>query len=216
MRVLIADDHPLFRAALSRALSGLEQGVEFLEAADCGQVLQAAADEPDLELVLLDIAMPGFEEGGWQVLDDLRERHPELPVVILSASERPEDVHRALENGALGFVPKSTPTEHLLHALRLILAGGTYAPAHLLDGPAAPAVAESGVTAGEPSSLTPRQQEVLRLLAEGHSNRVIGEALELSPETVKVHVRALYRSLGVQNRTQAVQEANRRGLLLEG
>ncbi|HKJ77386.1 MAG TPA: response regulator transcription factor, partial [Gammaproteobacteria bacterium] len=174
--------------------------------------LQLVEGEPDLDLVLLDIAMPGLDGGGWEVLRTLRAHHPDIPVVVLSASEQPEDVTRALEQGALGFVPKSTPTEHLLHALRLVLAGGTYAPAHLLE--ARPAAApESGPANAGTNGLTPRQQEVLRLLARGHSNRGIGEALDLSPETVKVHVRALYRTLGVQNRTQAVQEAGRRGLL---
>lgn len=211
MRLLIADDHPLFRSAVCRALAALAPGVEFLEASDCGQVLDLVGTEPDLDLVLLDIAMPGLEGEGWQVLATLRERHPEVPVVVLSASEQPEDAGRALQEGALGFVPKSTPTEHLLHALRLILAGGTYAPAHLLEARPAPAPAEAAT--GNSGGLTPRQQEVLRLLAQGHSNRAIGESLDLSPETVKVHVRALYRTLGVQNRTQAVREAGRRGLL---
>lgn len=212
MRLLIADDHPLFRTALCRALVGLEPGVDLLEAADCNEVLALVGSEPDLELVLLDIAMPGLDGQGWEVLETLRTRHPEVPVVMLSASEAPADVNRALEQGALGFIPKSTPTEHLLHALRLVLAGGTYAPAHLLGTPS-PAP-EAGADAGA-APLTPRQREVLGLLAQGHSNREIGSQLDLSPETVKVHVRSLYRTLGVQNRTQAVQEAGRRGLLAE-
>lgn len=215
MNLLIADDHPLFREALGKALATLDPELQVHQAGDCRETLQRVDEVAGLDLVLLDLAMPGMDGAGWAVLDRLRANHPALPVVVLSASEAPDDVARALQQGALGFIPKSTPTDVLLPALRLVLAGGIYAPPHLVGKGLGDGVREEpAAPAG--GSLTPRQQQVVELLAQGQSNKAIGHALGLSPETVKVHIRAICRALGAQNRTHAVQEAERRGILAGG
>lgn len=211
MQVLIADDHPLFRDAIRTVLEEIDGGLRVVEAGTCDEVLDAAQGDAGLDLVLLDLAMPGPPGQGLEVIARLGTLTPDLPVVVLSASEEPEDVQKALAYGAQGYIPKSMATEVLRSALQLVLAGGVYVPPALLRG--------QGKTAGEartpgrdevgPERFTPRQWEVLKLLRQGFSNKEIARALDLSPETVKVHLAAAYRELGVHNRTQAVMALQR-------
>ena len=206
MKILVADDHALFREGLGYVLRGLGEPVETLHAHDGAAALELAEAHPDLDLVLLDLAMPGID--GLAGLRLLRARYPAMPVVILSGSEEPADVRLALDAGALGFISKSSSADVMLSALRLVLSGGLYVPPSYLErtqGMAVPIAASSVDSLG----LTPRQLDVLRLLGRGHSNKEIARILELAEGTVKLHISAILRTLGVHNRTRAVVAAAR-------
>ncbi len=204
MKILVADDHALFRDGLRHVLARLGEEVTVLEARDGPEAQALAAAHPDLDLVLLDLAMPGAD--GLDGLRALRARSPSVPVVILSASEHPRDVRAALEAGAAGFIPKSSTSAVMLSAVRLVFEGGVYVPPAMLgEVPARGRPSRAGTALG----LTPRQREVLALLAEGKSNKEIGQALGLAEGTVKLHVSAILRLLGAENRTQAVVAAAR-------
>ncbi len=201
MTFLVADDHPLFREALIRILGRLVPDARIFEAGNCREVRQLLSEVPDPTLLLLDLFMPCPEHPGIDFLSALSREYPDLPVVVLSASEEPEHMRQALDCGALGYVPKSLPTGVMTRAFELILAGGSYIPAALLNAAHAPAPREV--------VLTSRQRDVAALLRQGKSNKEIGRTLGLSPETVKVHVAAIFRALAVNNRTQAVVELDR-------
>ncbi|HEX9626996.1 MAG TPA: response regulator transcription factor [Acidiferrobacterales bacterium] len=202
MKVLVADDHGLFREGIRHVLAGMGEPVEVLEAADGAAALHCAAAHADLDLVLLDLNMPDMN--GFAALELLGDRYPGLPVVILSAETRRADMQRALDLGAMGFVPKDSTGRIMIQALRLVLAGGIYVP---------PALAEPAAGGAAPDTplarLTDRQREVLTLLAQGQSNKEIARSLALAEATVKMHVTAIMKALGVSNRTQAVVAAKR-------
>lgn len=201
MRILVCDDHALFRDGLQLVLDQLEESVELVGVGDAEALLaEVRATEDDLDLVLLDIGLRGMH--GFDALARLRRDHPSVPVVVVSASERPEDVRQALRGGAVGFIPKSTRGTVLLSALRLVLAGGVYVPPLVLD--AAPAA--------RPLELTPRQVDVLRLLARGLTNREISGVLGIAEGTVKSHVIRIYELLSVTNRTEAAMRLRELGL----
>lgn len=202
MRILLCEDHALFREGLELVLRQLDEDVELEGVGDAEAALEQVADD-DLDLVLLDIGLPGMD--GFEALARLRSEHPSVPVVVLSASERPEDVRRALEGGAAGFIPKSTRGSVLRGALNLVLAGGIYTPPLMLDAaPAAPRPAAS--------DLTPRQLEILRLLARGLTNKEICGVLGIVEGTVKSHVVRIYEALDVTNRTEAAMRLHELGL----
>jgi DNA-binding NarL/FixJ family response regulator len=206
VKILVADDHALFRDGLRYVLARLDDDVEFLEAKNCAEALALVGSRSDLDLVLLDLAMPGMD--GLAGLRALRARGPAVPVVILSASEEPADVRRALDGGAMGFIPKSSTSSVMLSALRLVLSGGVYLPPAFLErnhGGKMP-IAPSSV---EALGLTSRQHDVLRLLGQGQSNKEIARVLGLAEGTVKLHISAILRVLGVHNRTGAVVAAAR-------
>jgi DNA-binding NarL/FixJ family response regulator len=211
VKILIADDHALIRQGLSLALRELGDDVTLLEAASGSEALAAAAD-PDIDLVLLDLDMP--EADGMSVLETLLARYPTLPVVILSGSGTSADMRRSLDAGAMGYIPKSGRPAVMLAAVRLVLSGGVYLPPEMLNE-ATGAAGETTQRAPAPrdSPLTPRQREVLALLAEGHPNKRIATRLGVSEATIKIHLGAIFRSLEVANRTQAVRAAQRLGLL---
>ena len=218
MKILVVDDHPLIREAMTTVLQQLDPGIEVLEAGNCDDALATAAREPDLALVLLDIRMPGTS--GLDGLEVLRERHPQVPVVVLSASEDRNEVMRALDLGAMGFIPKTQSSRVMIGALKLVLAGGVYLPAEVMSQP--PVVSAVAETESQyqtkPTTLdlglTPRQSEVLGLLIQGKPNKVICRELNLAEGTVKIHVAAILKALGVTNRTQAVVVVSRMGLML--
>jgi len=216
MKILVVDDHPLIREALREVLKALDREITLLEAADCAEGLATAEENPDLALVLLDLALPG--KSGFEALAEFRERHPGLPVVVLSASEQPETVTRALDEGAMGFIPKTSSSQVLVNALRLVLSGGVYLPAEVLrhhDSGAAPAFAPpTGSMNPRDLGLTERQSQVLALLVQGKPNKLICRDLNLAEGTVKIHVTAILKALGVANRTQAVIAVSRLGLRL--
>jgi DNA-binding NarL/FixJ family response regulator len=211
LKILVADDHALFRAGMRHVLKQLANDVEIVEASDCAQALDAVESTGDIALVLLDLGMPGPD--GFAALETLTRRHLALPIVVLSGSESRFDMQRALDTGAMGFVPKSATAPVMLSALRLVLAGGVYVPPELVQS--APADVRIVPPAPAPT-LTPRQLDVLAGVVEGKRNKVIGAELGLSEATVKAHVSAVFKALGVNNRTQAVRAAERMRLKLPG
>lgn len=205
MRILLADDHPLFREGIKPLLHKLDDSIEIIEAKDYPSVFAAARRAGELDLALIDLYMPGMDER--EGILRFRAAFPDVPVIILSASEQPEDIQHLLDIGALGYITKSSPGEVILHALRLVLAGGVYLPPSLLGGNE-PAEMEDEITR-QRVALTLRQQEVLRELAQGKSNRQIAEALRITEGTVKIHLATIFRLLDVNNRTEAVLVAQR-------
>ncbi|MDP2110298.1 MAG: response regulator transcription factor, partial [Thiobacillus sp.] len=163
----------------------------------------------DLDLALVDLNMPGFV--GMQGITQYRHRFPDIPLVILSASESPHDIRGALEAGALGYIPKAASTATMLAALRQVLAGTPFVPASLGDSHADPhALPRAGFAELRHCGLTARQLEVARLLAQGCANKAIAGMLAMSESTVKVHIAAIFRAFGVTNRTEAVLAIQRR------
>ena len=178
---------------------------EVLQASEGAEGLRMAEAHADLDAVFLDLEMPG--SGGMSAIPEFGKRRPELPVIVLSSSEDPRDVRRALALGALGYIPKSSPPRVLLSALQLVLSGTIYVPPLMLR-PAAATPRSAGTDPARPgASLTERQLEVLRLLGKGLSNKEIGRDLGLSEKTVKAHVTAIFKTLNVVNRTQAASAA---------
>ena len=209
MKILVADDHALFRAGMRHVLRQLADDVEIVEAANCAEALDAVGSNSDIALVLLDLSMPGRD--GFAALETLSREHLALPIVVLSGSESRTDMQRALDTGAMGFIPKSATAPVMLSALRLVLAGGVYVPPELVQ----PDPANANVVPVVPApALTPRQLDVLAGVIEGKRNKVIGAELGLSEATVKAHISAVFKALGVNSRTQAVRAAERMRLKL--
>jgi DNA-binding NarL/FixJ family response regulator len=216
LKLLVVDDHPLLREAVQGVVKRLEPGATVLAVGDSERGFAIAAAEPDLDLVLLDLNIPGL--AGIPALKAWRRRYPEVPVVVLSSADDRPTVLAAIAAGAAGFIPKSSPNEVLLSALRLVLAGGKYLPPEAL----APG-AESGARAARATTervrslatlgLTDRQAQVLKLLAVGKSNKLICRELDLAERTVKAHISAVFRALGVTTRTQAAIAAAKLGLV---
>lgn len=176
MKILVCDDHALFREGLRLVLQEVDENAEILEAGEGEEALSMVANDDDIDLLLLDLNMPGMD--GWISLRQLRSRYPAIPVAIVSASEDPSDVKAALDGGAAGFIPKSSKGAELVEALRRILDGEIYVP------PQARPLATAPKRAGSPrlGALTEREREVLALLSQGKTSREIGDALGL-PET---------------------------------
>jgi DNA-binding NarL/FixJ family response regulator len=217
LKVLVVDDHPLIREALRQVLRALAKDIELLEAGSAPDALAAADKSGGLDLILLDLALPGRD--GFEVLRELRERYPSFPVVVLSASDQSEVVMRALDAGAMGFIPKTSSNEVLLGALRLVLSGGVYLPAEVLrHSPAPVLVSKSAMAAAgvgyRDLGLTERQAQVLALVVQGKPNKIVCRELNLAEGTVKIHVTAILKALGVANRTQAVIAVGKLGLKL--
>ncbi len=198
--VLIADDHPLFRAALRRAVLEALGTAEVIEVADAGSLRAAATQSPDTDLVLLDLMMPGsrsFAPLAW-----LRSQHPTMAVIVVSANESAAVARAALEFGAAGYVPKSAPLDDLVAAIRTVLAFGQWFAAAALEATAVTASGPAAVAA-RLASLTPQQYRVLELLARGKLNKQIAAELGITEQTTKAHVSATLAKLGARNRTQA-------------
>jgi len=211
MKVLIVDDHALIREAMRGVIVELQGDAVVLEAGSSSQAMSLIQQHADVSLVLLDVGLP--DRNGLDVLADLHEHHPAMSVVMLSAFSDRENVVKALDGGALGFIPKAGSREVLVSALRLILAGGVYIPPDILVStptPAAPAgrpgPVEKRLTPAE-LGLTERQVDVLALMMQGKSNKLICRALDLAEPTVKNHVSAILKALDVTNRTEAVLAA---------
>jgi len=204
MKILVADDHPLFRAGIRHVLQQLDEVVEIVEADDHAQVIAHLERHGDIALLLMDLTMPGME--GLTALTVLTQRYPALPIVILSASEERTDMQCSLDGGALGFIPKSSTPGVMLHALRLVLAGGVYVPPALVQGLPATTHVEP---ANKHDQLTPRQSAVLARVIEGKSNKAIASELGLTEATVKAHVTAVFKTLRVANRMQAAIAAGK-------
>lgn len=217
MKVLVVDDHPLIREALRQVLRALAKDIELVEAGSAQEALAAADRSNGLDLILLDLTLPGRD--GHEVLLELRERYPSFPVVVLSASDQFEVVMRALDAGAMGFIPKTSSNEVLIGALRLVLSGGVYLPAEVLRHSTAPDLVSKSTAAASSVGhrdlgLTERQAQVLALVVQGKPNKIICRELNLAEGTVKIHVTAILKALGVANRTQAVIAVGKLGLKL--
>jgi DNA-binding NarL/FixJ family response regulator len=202
MKTLLADDHPLMREGVRQVLAQLEPQVEIIDAHDYPSLFAQTAAHADLDLALVDLNMPGFV--GMQGIVQFRSRFPDIPLVVLSASESPHDIQSALEAGALGYIPKAAPTAVMLAALRQVLAGDIYVPNCLGSSNGLHASAPADFATLQHSGLTARQLEVARLLAQGSANKAIAVTLDMSESTVKVHIAAIFRVFGVTNRTEAV------------
>jgi two-component system nitrate/nitrite response regulator NarL len=212
MKLLIVDDHPVLRQGLAALLRQAGPDTAVLSAGDSGQGLSIAEAHLDLDAVILDLAMPGID--GMAAILEFGKRRPQLPVIVLSSSEDPRDVRRALAFGALGYISKSASPQTLLAALQFVLSGNVYVPTFLLNETgAAPAGAAGDNRPEAEARLTERQIDVLRLLCDGHSNKAIGRMLGLSDKTVKAHVTAIFKALNVVNRTQAAAAAKQAALI---
>jgi DNA-binding NarL/FixJ family response regulator len=200
--LLIADDHPLFRAALCQAASACIAGCEVREAADLSGVLASLAAVPDTDLVLLDLHMPGSR--GLSGLAALRGQHPGVAVLVVSAHDEPRTVRRVLDHGAAGFIPKSASTAQIGEAIRTVLDCGRWLPPGLAEAVGALAAdPRDTALAARLARLTEQQYRVLALIGEGLLNKQIADRLAIQERTVKAHVTAIFEKLGVRNRTQA-------------
>jgi len=203
MKILLVDDHALIRDALRNVLRELTGDATVLEASDCRQAMRLIEQHPDLHLILLDLNLP--DRDGFAVLADLRKRYATISIVVLSAFHERENVLRALELGALGFIPKSASREVMANALRLVFSGGVYIPPEALGRDEATARATPGRRVSPADvGLTERQMEVLALMMQGKSNKAISRILDTAEPTVKHHVTAILKALKVANRTEAV------------
>jgi DNA-binding NarL/FixJ family response regulator len=200
VRVLIADDHPLVLGALRQAVSGAIPQAAIYEAADFERLAAALEETPDMDLVLLDLMMPGVR--GFSGLLFLRSERPSVPVVVVSANEDRAVMRHCIEFGAAGYIPKSLDVETMRAAIRLVLDGGQWTPPDL-DLDAQPN-REASALVRRLSSLTPQQVRVLMMLSQGLLNKQIAYELGVSEATVKAHVSAILQKLGVESRTQAV------------
>ena len=228
MRVLLVDDHPLILQALQTVIQTLGDDVTVVGVDSAAQADAALARDAAFDLVLLDLNLGDVE--GFTVLAEMRQRYPDLPVVVVSATDRSADVIRAIDMGAMGFVPKRSSNRELFDALAMVMAGAVYIPPSMLGlfrqtaaepdtmpavmrpqaadplGASASARAGGGLAA---LALTPRQTDVLALLLKGLPNKLIARELNVSVETVKDHVAAVLRALNVSSRTQAVLAVSR-------
>ena len=220
MKFLVVDDHELIREAMRGALAELDGEAAILEAPDSREAMRAIEEHSDIDLILLDLNLP--DRDGFSVLSELRKSHPAISVVVMSAQQDHDSVVKALNQGALGFIPKSATRKVILGAVQLVISGGVYIPPQALpgqeQGPSAlagmPQPADSRpVSDQRPVSpadlgLTERQMEVLTLIMQGKSNKAICRVLDLSEPTVKSHVSAILRALKVSNRTEIVVAVN--------
>jgi two-component system, NarL family, nitrate/nitrite response regulator NarL len=212
MKLLVVDDHPVLRGGLSALLLQIENDVVVLQAGSAEEGLALAAETSDLDIVILDIAMPGMN--GFQAIAEFGRLRPELPVIVLSSSESPKDVRQALAQGALGYVPKSANQHTLLAAVRLVMNGDLYVPPLILDdADAARLTPFRSRESAEKPVLTDRQVAVLRSVSDGRSNKEIAFKLGLSEKTVKAHITAIFKILNVINRTQAATAGRENGLI---
>lgn len=206
-KIIIADDHPLFRAALRQAVSSAIEGVEIIETDSLAAVQEAVVEHSDADLVLLDLHMPGTN--GFTGLVFLRGQNPAMPVIVVSGSEDVSVMKRAMDYGASGFIPKSAPLETISEAIVTVLEGEEWLPREISEQAAEDVPEEERKFAEALASLTPQQFRVLTMLTEGLLNKQIAYELNVSEATIKAHVTAILRKLGVHSRTQAVIAAQR-------
>jgi DNA-binding NarL/FixJ family response regulator len=210
MQILVADDHKLVRDGLRPFLLELNANAEILDAATLDEAMKVAASTPKLELVLLDLMMPGMD--GLKGLDQLKALLPNVPVVIVSGFSSREHVVAAVQSGAAGFIPKTVSGTAMVNALRLVLSGEKYLPSSTFfdeqGNQSMPSLLPKPAGTPPPfDRLSRREGEILVLLVEGRTNKEIAIALELQEITIKVHLRNVYRKIGAANRAQAVRIA---------
>ncbi len=209
-RILIADDHPLFHEALKGVVRNvLARDADCVCTVNVRETLQALEDNPAFDLILLDLKLPGAD--GFSALISIRSKVPAVPVVMVSSTDQVDVVRESFSYGAMGYLPKSSSQEVMKNAIRLVMSGSTYIPTEALGSFSMASlettVKETPKAQDAASTLTPRQLAVLDLLAEGKANKIIAYELNISEITVKAHVSAILRKLGVSNRLQAVISA---------
>ena len=215
MKILVVDDHVLIRDALRGVLAELKgDRTTIIDAANAREAKRQLEQNGDVELILLDLKLP--DQDGFDLLGELAVRYPTVSVVVLSADHDRHTVRRALDLGAVGYIPKAARREVMLGAFNLIFAGGIYVPPEILGPPEAAPVPGHAASAcrldGAELGLTHRQREVLSLMMQGKSNKAICRALDLAEPTVTIHVSAILKALKVANRTEAVVAAGTLGL----
>ena len=221
MKVLLVDDHVLFREGVSMIMKTVMGDVAIIEAGSCGEAMSRLEAQPAMDLILMDIGLPDMS--GIEGIGLIRAKYPDVPVVALSSSEDKDTVLCALDQGAMGFIPKTSNSAILTSALRLVMAHGIYLPPAVFLGDRAaerarPAPSGPTLTSPAPQAtpkdlgLTARQAEVLHRILQGKPSKVICRELELSSSTVKTHTSAVLRALNVTTRTQAIVAAGRLGL----
>ena len=198
MKILVVDDHVLFRDGLKYVLDALGDDISILEAGTSDASIPLLKANPDIDLLLVDLNMPG--EGGLAVLKECRINYSMIPVVIVSGSKHKQDIQQVMDMGAMGFIPKDINSRLMINILQLVLSGGLYFP--------------QIISSDDKALFTPRQREVLEFIVEGYSNKVIAAKMEISEATIKMHVTAIFKVLEVTNRTQAAMTAKEKGLLV--
>ncbi len=218
LKVLLVDDHALFRDGMRYVLQQLADEVEILDTGNFTEAIQLVMANPDIDLALLDLNMP--DSNGVPSLQLFHQRFPDIPLVVVSGSDHRDDIEGVMELGAMGFISKMSSSKTMLAALRMVLDGGVYVPPQLLQQ--AVAKLDAGQSAGDKRSqraskygLTPRQLEVLQLIGAGKSNKDISRELNLAEGTVKIHVAAIYQTLHVNSRVDAVETARRFGFIAD-
>jgi len=212
MKILVVDDHALIREALRSVLKKVRRDAVLLEAADGAQAMQMISEQADIKLVLLDLTLP--DRDGFSILAELRERYPTLAVVVLSGIQDRDHVVKALDLGALGYIPKSVRREVMVGALQLIFSGGSYIPPVILSRDESSSAMPRGdrpIVSPADVGLKGRDLEVLALMMKGKNNKIISRTLDLAETTVKHHVTAILKALKVTNRTEAVIAVNELG-----
>lgn len=224
MRCLVADDHALIRDGIKLLLREIDENAVIFDACYGKEVREIVAGHADLDFILLDFYLPGTDT--LELLRELSDHYPQIPLIVFSGVENPILMRKSLDCGASGFIPKSSDNELVLHAIKLVLAGGVYTPPSMLriledeithNGVQATAherQISADIRPGRRSkvSLTERQLEVLKLISQGKTNREIAEILQLSANTVKVHITAIMQVLQTTNRTEAVIVAREKKL----
>jgi DNA-binding NarL/FixJ family response regulator len=209
MKILVVDDHTLIREAMHGVLRKLTRDAVVLEASDYAQTMEAVASHPDINLILLDLLLP--DRDGFSMLAELRERNPTMSVVVMSAVQDRANVIKALELGAMGYIPKSARHEVMLSALQLVFAGGIYIPPEILAREHLSHTAQrppGAIVSPADLGLTDRQRDVLALIMQHKNNKSICQILNLAEPTVKNHVTAIFKALKVASRAEAVIAVN--------
>lgn len=201
-RIIIADDHPLFRNALCQAVTQVIADAHILECDSIGALEKLLAADNDIDLILLDLRMPGAN--GFSGLVLIRREYPAIPVVVISASDQPLIMQRAVEYGAAGFIPKASDIHQISTALQTVMGGSLWLPSPVTHSTSA----EEHEFAQKLKTLTPQQLRVFMMLTKGLLNKQIASEVSVSEATVRTHMTAIFRKLGVRNRTQAVIAAN--------
>ena len=208
MNILLVDDHPLFLGGISAILQRLGDNVSILTSGSCEEALELIGQNKAIDLILLDLNLPGIS--GADGIKEIRQLLPATPLAVLSAAEERDKIMRVIEEGANGFIPKSSSADIIINAVRLIMSGGVFLPMAILDS--VNTKSEHNNKAQQ-HNLTPRQLDVLKQLSQGQPNKVIANQLGMAENTVRIHVSAILKALEVSNRTEAGVAAARLGLL---
>lgn len=210
LQILIADDHNLLRDALRPILQKLDTEVDVLEASTFDEAQQQALSHRALDLVLLDLNMPGMD--GPNSVRELVSQIPKVPVVMMSGQFGRKDVTSAIEAGATGYIPKTLGADAMVNALRLVLSGETYVPSVVFSGPDEDSKGQGKFSSDSPlARLSKRETEILGYLIEGNTNKEIARELDLQEITIKIHLRNAYKKIGASNRADAVRIAMQNG-----